>query len=352
MTNNEMLKATSGRDTDDIYRLLNGDCLDIMPTLEAGQFDLILTDPPYGTMLGAGDSTRYAGKYTWDIAIDTAAIYSQATRLLRDNGVLVLFSQEPYTAQLITNQEPGLPFLYRMAWIKDSFGNHLGAANAPVQMFEDVLVYRKLCNRYDQDNRNPVREYAAQVFKYIGRTKRDIMNQAGDQAMDHFFRFNSMQFTICTYENYLKLIYLFNLEAMPGFRTYADISDDNDNFLSGHMKKINETTPAVFNLAPGKNHKPNLLHYKKDLDKYHETQKPVNLLADLIQTYTRPGDSVLDFTMGSGSTGVAAKHTGRKFTGIELNTKFFNIAAERIEASYKQTGLFEKSYPLEQIQIL
>ena len=334
------------------YTLINGDCLDIMPTLEAGQFDLILTDPPYGTMLGVGDSTSHAGKYTWDIAIDPAAIYANAARLLRDNGVLVLFSQEPYTARLITDQDPGLPFLYRMAWIKDSFGNHLGAANAPVQMFEDVLVYRKLCNRYDQDNNNPVREYAAQVFKYIGRTKRDIMAQAGDQALDHFFRFNSMQFGICTEENYLKLIFLFNLLTMPGFRTYQDIRAENDNFLNHHIKKIKETTPAVFNLAPGKNHKPNLLHYKKDADKYHETQKPVSLLADLIQTYTRPGDSVLDFTMGSGSTGVAAKHTGRKFTGIELNTKFFTIAGERIEAAHKQPGLFEKSYPQEQIQIL
>ncbi len=62
----------------------------------------------------------------------------------------------------------------------------------------------------------------------------------------------------------------------------------------------------------------------------HPTQKPVALMEYLIKTYTNEGESVLDFTMGSGTTGVAAKNTGRKFIGIELDKEYFKIAARRI----------------------
>jgi len=62
----------------------------------------------------------------------------------------------------------------------------------------------------------------------------------------------------------------------------------------------------------------------------HPTQKPIKLLEYLIQTYTNPNDTVLDFTMGSGSTGVACKNLGRNFIGIELDENYYNIAKERI----------------------
>ena len=63
----------------------------------------------------------------------------------------------------------------------------------------------------------------------------------------------------------------------------------------------------------------------------HPTQKPVDLLEYLIKTYTNEGDLILDFTMGSGSTGVACLNTNRKFIGIELNEKYFNTAKNRLE---------------------
>ena len=66
---------------------------------------------------------------------------------------------------------------------------------------------------------------------------------------------------------------------------------------------------------------------------YHKTQKPVALMEYLIKTYTNEGETVLDFTMGSGTTGVAAKNLGRSFIGIELDEGYFNIAKERIESS-------------------
>lgn len=77
-----------------------------------------------------------------------------------------------------------------------------------------------------------------------------------------------------------------------------------------------------------------LLTYSKSSPedmKYHNSQKPVNLLEYLINTYTKEGDIILDFTMGSGSTGVAALNLHRKFLGIELEEKYFDIAQNRIK---------------------
>lgn len=65
-------------------------------------------------------------------------------------------------------------------------------------------------------------------------------------------------------------------------------------------------------------------------ENYHPTQKPVALLEYLIKTYTHEGETVLDFTMGSGSTGVACVNTGRKFIGIEMDDKYFEMASKRI----------------------
>ncbi len=62
----------------------------------------------------------------------------------------------------------------------------------------------------------------------------------------------------------------------------------------------------------------------------HPTQKPVDLMEYLIKTYTQEGETVLDFTMGSGTTGVACKNTGRNFIGIEKDVGYFEIAKKRI----------------------
>ena len=94
---------------------------------------------------------------------------------------------------------------------------------------------------------------------------------------------------------------------------------------------------AVMDGAPAKK---NDLYYPKSIldfsiasnkdSKLHPTQKPVALMEYLIKTYTNEGETVLDFTMGSGTAGVAAKNLNRKFIGIELDENYFNIAKERI----------------------
>lgn len=77
----------------------------------------------------------------------------------------------------------------------------------------------------------------------------------------------------------------------------------------------------------------NFLEFKRDKNKFHPTQKPVALLEYLIKTYTLENETVLDFTMGSGSTGVACVNTNRKFIGIEMDDNYFEIAKNRIEGT-------------------
>ena len=106
---------------------------------------------------------------------------------------------------------------------------------------------------------------------------------------------------------------------------------------SGGIKK-SETAPH--NLPKGfkkeyKYKNPiNLIEFDKIRNgSVHPTQKPVALLEYLIKTYTNQNDTVLDFTMGSGSTGVACKNTNRNFIGIEMDKNYFDIAKNRIESS-------------------
>lgn len=86
---------------------------------------------------------------------------------------------------------------------------------------------------------------------------------------------------------------------------------------------------GLSNLSEYTNYPKNILEFKNERG-LHPTQKPVALLEYLIKTYTQENETVLDFTMGSGSTGVAAKNLNRSFIGIELDEKYFQIAKERI----------------------
>ena len=95
------------------------------------------------------------------------------------------------------------------------------------------------------------------------------------------------------------------------------------------LPKFNNNGKMVFNWFEWKRDS------SKEVPKIHPTQKPVNLLEYLIKTYTNENETVLDFTMGSGSTGVACMNTNRKFIGIELDENYFNIAKQRIEEACK-----------------
>lgn len=309
--------------------LYNGDCLAEHERIASGSVDLILTDLPYGTMLGAQLDGWGGDKTAWDIAIDPEDVHVIANRILRRNGKLVLFSQEPYTSRLITQAISNIPFSYRMIWEKDHFANSLIAKKAPVGYFEDILVFSKT---HDTDGLHPLREYFAKVMAFIGLRLKQINERLGHRRAEHAFYIESTQFALCTEQTYNELISVFEIDAMPGFRGYEDLRRVDDETKSTAF-------PSVFNLWEGGKYKSNILRYKKDYDGYHPTQKPVALLEDLIKTYSNAGNHIVDLTMGSGSTGVAAARAGRRFTGIELDADYFAVAERRIgEALTLNTG--------------
>ena len=303
--------------------LLKGDCLIESDSIESGSVDLILTDLPYGNMRNK-PSTWKEGVTDWDITIEPSKVYEISNRILRRNGKLVLFSQEPYTSRLITEAIPNLPFSYRMIWEKDTFANHLGAKKAPVSYFEDILVFSKT---HDTDGLHPLRDYFAKVLEYIGIGLKQINEELGHRRAEHSFYITSMQFSLCTELTYAELIERYGIDSMDGFIPYEGLAEID-------RKTKDEHFPSVFNLWEGGKYKSNILRYKKDYDGYHPTQKPVLLLEDLIKTFSNEGDMVVDLTMGSGSTGVAAANTGRKFIGIEKDDSYFEIARKRISDAY------------------
>ena len=150
------------------------------------------------------------------------------------------------------------------------------------------------------------------------------------QGADHTFRFGSSQFSLCIKETYNKLTTEFNLCNMNNFIEFDKLKETDSQYRKDLINKMNNKYPSIFNLWEGNKLKSNILNYKKDYNGFHPTQKPVALLKDLIKTYSNEGDNILDFTMGSGSTGVACIKTGRNFIGMELDEKYFEIAKERI----------------------
>lgn len=82
---------------------------------------------------------------------------------------------------------------------------------------------------------------------------------------------------------------------------------------------------------------------QRDRDGRHPTEKPIPLMRELLQDFTNPGQTILDPFMGSGTTGVACAKMGRKFIGIELDPKYFDIACERIEKAYAQGDMFTEA---------
>jgi site-specific DNA-methyltransferase (adenine-specific) len=307
-----------------------------MREIPSGSVDMILTDPPYGTMKGAEGSNIYGDKdnpkHAWDTKIEHKQMLEECNRVLRKNGALVLFSQDPYTGELMTRTHGNLPFSYRYTWEKDSFAFALGCKKAPVNYTEDVCVFFK---RACYEAKHPLKPLLLEVFNAHGKDAcMSAMRSSGRFSTDESVRFHTsikfgsgkgMVFELMTRELYDHVAKTIRIPFSYDYLKRADC---------GYKRAF----ARVFNLPEGKKYKSNILKYSKDKGGVHPTQKPIALLEDLIKTYTNEGQTVLDFTMGSGSTGVAAKNLGRSFIGIELDTEYYEIASARINAQAEEVG--------------
>ncbi len=303
--------------TDGNYTIINADCLKAMPAFikKGVLFNHIICDIPYGTTQGlAIEGWKNKGNIpTWDNPIPVAEMIDYCFNISRANANLILFSQEPMTFKI--NYELNIFQKYtlsnKMIWIKNNHANGFMAKTTPLNYYEEMLLIRK---SLDETNSIKIRKYFKEMLSYIGISKKEIMNDLG-QGLDHCFRYANRTFYIPTEKNYRALINTYNIDKMPGFIEYNTLK-----------KMWDDENSTVFNIPKGDKIVKNVFEYKKDTLNIHPTQKPIALLRKLISIFSNPNDTILDFTCGSGSTGIAAIQEGRKFVGIELDTEFYNEA--------------------------
>lgn len=322
-------------------KLLQGDCMELLPQIPDKSVDLVLCDLPYGTT-----------DCKWDHVLPMDALWKEYRRLLRPNGVAALFAAQPFTTALINSNRR--EFRYCWYWLKNQATGFAFARYQPMRKIEEVAIF--VCNVPGKDNtgrHKALRAYLQEELKASGYTRASINKLLGNCMSSHYFT-NGGQFAIPPREQWE------TLQAGTGHfaRAWEDIRAEYQAELGPHGGG-----PQIYNpqgLQIIQNPKPKRKRaikedtvYKMDTlmqeytPKYtgypvnvlqfnterglHPTQKPVPLLEYLVKTYTHEGDTVLDNCMGSGSTGVTCVRTGRRFIGIEKDPQYFQIARERIE---------------------
>ena len=253
-------------------RLLNGDCLVEMQSIESGSVDCIICDLPYGTTA-----------CSWDVIIPFDLLWEQYNRIIKNTGAICLFGQEPFSSILrLSNLEM---YRYDWVWKKQRPSNFQLMTYQCGRVTENIMVFSKANACYSKTTMvyNPQvqkRENIRVVDKYTMNGNNVLHNYSGGK-------------------------------------------------LKNQRRVYDEKQPVnvlEFNTVEGN-------------ERVHPTQKPVQLIEYLIETYTNEGDLVLDNCMGSGTTGVACLYTNRNFIGIEKDKKFFDLASKRIE-SEKQSNMF------------
>lgn len=203
----------------------------------------------------------------WDSVIDLELMWKELKRVTKHSSAIVLMTAQPFTSVLICSNLP--MYKYEWVWVKNLKTGNLNARRMPMGGHETVQVFYNKPPIYNPQKRERTTEIRS-GNKYNSKT-----------------------------ENYGKQSEL-----------YLDRQSDwiNPDTVLKDIKCVHNSS-----------------------GKLHPTQKPVELMEYLIKTYSNSGQTILDFAMGSGTTGLACKNTGRQFIGIEKDEKYFNIAQERLK---------------------
>ena len=204
----------------------------------------------------------------WDNIIPFEPLWEQYNRIIKDNGAIVLFGSQPFTSKLVMSNIK--MFKYEWIWEKSKASNFLLARKQPLKAHENILVFANGTPNY-----YPQKTQGKPYYRGGIKDKHDNPEVSNN---------------------------------IPNYHSHIRKSEDGMRF----PRSVQYFTTAEFD------------------GKYHPTQKSVNLLEYLIKTYTNENNLVLDNTMGSGSTGVACVNTNRKFIGIELDEKYYDISCKRI----------------------
>jgi site-specific DNA-methyltransferase (adenine-specific) len=245
----------------EINKLYNEDCLVGMDKIDDASVDLILCDLPYG-----------ATSMKWDSIIPIDKLWEQYERIIKDNGVICLFGNEPFSSLLRCSNIK--LYRYDWYWLKNR-PNGMGYAKfQPMRYIENVCVFYKNPSTFNK-----------QMIEREGAKKDCYKNE-------HY----------CGDSNHVK---------MEKVKKFYD------------PKMVNPSNLLLFNVIPN-----------KDGGRLHPTEKPINLLEYFINTYTNEGDLVLDNCMGSGSTIEACINTNRNYIGFEIDTSYFITACNRINQEF------------------
>jgi len=204
----------------------------------------------------------------WDSVIPLEPMWKELKRVTKPNSAIVLFGSQPFTSRLVSSNYN--MFKHEVIWFKNVPTGMSQSSYAPMKYHENVLVFAP----------GKIRTFNKQMQEREGVGK-------DCYKYEHY----------CGDSNHVKM-------------------DKVKKFYDSEL--VNPSSVVLFNSVPNRK------------GKVHPTQKPVALMEYLIKTYSNEGDVVLDFTMGSGTTGVACKNLGRGFIGIEKDEKYFNIAKERL----------------------
>ena len=215
-------------------------------------------------------------KCKWDTIIPFAPLWEQYKRVIKSKGAIVLFATEPFTSQLVSSNLND--YREHLTWIKHRPSNFMAAKYVHMKYTEDIIVFGNGRTTFNR--------------QMMPRTSPRIAEAKKGNSMRHS---TPSEVSLST-----------QLEPVSW--------DHYDAKLKNPMDYIK--IPAV---APNAKEKAK-----------HPTQKPVKLLEYLIKTYSNEGETILDNTMGSGSTGVAAIDLNRNFIGYELDDEYFEIAKRRI----------------------
>lgn len=213
-------------------------------------------------------------QYDWDQQVPIEQMWQELKRIRKDNTAIALFGLEPFSSFLrLSNLEE---YRYDWIWEKDKGTGQAFSKKQPLRKNENISIFYKEQPEYDWQGEK--------LAKPITRVR-----------------------------------------TISGGESFSTANRNLDK--EGNRKYVTYTHRT----------KTNMLYFARDNQRknqksYHPTQKPVALLEYLIDTYTVEGQTVLDFTMGSGSTGVACVNLDRSFIGIEIDKEYFRIAKERIEA--------------------
>ena len=316
--------------------IYNDDCFNVFPLLEDKSIDLVLVDLPYNQT-----------NCEWDIAIDLEKMWIELKRICKKKCLYVFFTTTKF-GNTIINSNPKW-FKYDLVWEKSKKVGFLCANKMPLRKHEMVYIFGDNTGKNDiGNNRNiELRKYSKIIYKEINKTKKEIFKEMGNTKLDHFFRFDSSQFGLPKKETYDKMIDIFKLTDIIN---YSDLKNKwekkitkkktyNPQKTKGTPYKIKRDIVeiGIYGVVKrggidnkGDRHPHSILKFNNPKKSLHPTQKPVNILEWLIKTYSNKGDIVLDFTMGSGTTGIACINTERKFIGIEMNKKIYETAKERL----------------------